>query len=29
MGESILPVLTGIELNLTVAQVFSWLQMGG
>jgi Uma2 family endonuclease len=28
-GENILPVLTGVELTLTVAQVFSWLQMGG
>jgi Uma2 family endonuclease len=28
-GENILPVLAGVELNLTVAQVFSWLQMGG
>jgi Uma2 family endonuclease len=27
--ENILPVLTGVELTLTVAQVFSWLQMGG
>jgi Uma2 family endonuclease len=28
-GENILPALTGVELTLTVAQVFSWLQMGG
>ena len=27
-GENVLPVLTGVELTLTVAQVFSWLQMG-
>jgi Uma2 family endonuclease len=29
VGENILPVLTGVDLTLTVAQVFSWLQMGG
>jgi Uma2 family endonuclease len=28
-GENVLPVLAGVELTLTVAQVFSWLQMGG
>lgn len=28
-GESSLPVLPGIELTLTVNQVFGWLKMGG
>lgn len=28
IGENVLPVLAGVELTLTVAQVFSWLQMG-
>ena len=28
-GENILPALAGVELTLTVNQVFSWLQMGG
>ena len=29
IGENILPVLAGVELTLTVTQIFSWLQMGG
>ena len=29
IGENILPALAGVELTLTVTQVFSWLQMGG
>jgi Uma2 family endonuclease len=28
-GENVLPVLTGVDLTLTVEQVFNWLQMGG
>ena len=29
ISDNILPVLAGVELTLTVTQVFSWLQMGG